>query len=58
MNILSSIQNYDVTISIGIAMSPTDGKTYDELQKCADIALYLAKEGGKNKYCFYQLNDT
>ncbi|WP_050632345.1 putative bifunctional diguanylate cyclase/phosphodiesterase [Bacillus andreraoultii] len=42
-----------VTCSIGIAMFPDDGKTIDELMKHADVAMYQAKENGKNGYSFY-----
>lgn len=39
--------------SIGIAMYPEDAETYEELFEKADKALYAAKKGGKNRYCFY-----
>jgi len=38
-----------VTISIGIATSPTHTDNYEELLKLADAALYKAKQTGKNK---------
>lgn len=37
-----------VTVSIGIASYPYDGKTTDELIEKADKALYLAKKRGRN----------
>jgi len=41
--------------SIGISFFPEDGKHANELLKNADIAMYQAKEGGKNNYhCFSQ----
>ena len=43
----------ETSLSIGIAMAPDDGKTYEELYNAADKALYLSKRGGKNQYCFY-----
>jgi len=42
-----------LTPSIGIAIYPEDGKTFDVLIKNADAAMYLAKEKGRNNYQFY-----
>jgi len=36
--------------SIGISAYPTDAQTVEELLKCADMAMYYAKENGKNKW--------
>jgi diguanylate cyclase (GGDEF)-like protein len=47
------IENFYVTLSVGVAMYPVDGKTYDELFKKADKCLYIAKEKGKNRYIIY-----
>ena len=41
------------TISVGISLFPNDSSNLDELVKFADIALYKAKDKGKNTYCFY-----
>jgi len=43
----------EVSASIGIAVFPEDGRTASELIKCADIAMYHAKEHGKNHFQFY-----
>ncbi len=49
--------NYHATASIGVALYPEHGKTYNELQKYADIALYNAKGLGKNKINIYENED-
>lgn len=41
-----------VSASIGIALHPVDGKTSEELIKNADLAMYKAKENGKNQFCY------
>ncbi len=42
-----------VTPSIGIAVSPDDGTNIETLLKHADIAMYHAKQRGRNTYEFY-----
>jgi len=42
-----------ITSSIGISLYPDDSKDTGTLLKYADIAMYHAKEHGKNKYQFY-----
>ncbi|HYF04725.1 MAG TPA: EAL domain-containing protein [Patescibacteria group bacterium] len=42
-----------VTASIGISAFPEDGLDLNSLLKNADIALYRAKEAGRNRYQFY-----
>lgn len=41
------------TVSIGVSIFPNDGDVTDELLKHADIAMYKAKEAGKNNCQFY-----
>lgn len=45
-----------VTASIGIATFPADGEDGATLLKNADIAMYRAKEQGKNNFQFYTPN--
>lgn len=42
-----------VSVSIGIAIFPDDGEMIDTLIKHADIAMYHAKDRGRNDYCFF-----
>ncbi len=42
-------QNIRVTVSVGIAIAPDDGITADELMRHADIALYQAKNEGRDR---------
>jgi diguanylate cyclase (GGDEF)-like protein len=42
-----------VTASIGIALFPHDDVLGERLLKCADTAMYRAKELGRNRYAFY-----
>ena len=42
-----------VSISLGIALYPQDGATYEELYRNADKALYCAKRTGGGSYAFF-----
>jgi len=42
-----------VTLSIGVAIFPDHGGTADDVIRCADSALYLAKEGGRNRVVYH-----
>jgi diguanylate cyclase (GGDEF)-like protein len=48
------------TGSLGVAMYPTDGTDFDDLLKKADIAMYRAKEEGRNGFRFFDaaMNDS
>jgi diguanylate cyclase (GGDEF)-like protein len=46
-------QEFRVTTSIGISTYPGDGLDEQTLMKDADIAMYRAKEEGKNQFQFY-----
>lgn len=66
-NILASLkapirlkgQEVLISTSIGITTSPADGDSADALMKNADLALYRAKDKGRDQYDFYteSLND-
>ncbi|GGJ60880.1 diguanylate cyclase (GGDEF)-like protein [Anoxybacillus voinovskiensis] len=45
-----------LSLSVGVAVYPHDGETADLLMKNADIAMYRAKEQGKNQVQFF--NET
>jgi diguanylate cyclase (GGDEF)-like protein len=42
-----------VTGSVGVALFPADAQSPDGLMRCADVAMYHAKAGGRNRYQFY-----
>lgn len=42
-----------VTTSLGVAIYPDDGDTFDMLARHADAAMYSAKRAGKNRFHFY-----
>ena len=42
-----------LSLSIGVALYPENGKDTETLQKAADIAMYEAKKNGKNRCAFY-----
>lgn len=46
-------QEARITTSIGISLYPQHGLDADNLLHRADTAMYVAKQRGKNQYCFY-----
>jgi diguanylate cyclase (GGDEF)-like protein/PAS domain S-box-containing protein len=46
-------QEVIVTASIGITLAPDDGVEAEALMKYADLAMYQAKETGRNNYQFF-----
>ena len=46
-------QEFRVTASIGISTYPLDGQDAQTMTKNADIAMYQAKEDGRNNFQFY-----
>jgi len=53
---LLRIDGYEVQVetSIGVALFPVNANSVDEIISCADIAMYRAKENGKNGIEFFQ----
>jgi diguanylate cyclase (GGDEF)-like protein/PAS domain S-box-containing protein len=43
-----------VTTSIGVSIYPDDGVDAESLIRCADTAMYQAKENGRQSYQFYE----
>jgi diguanylate cyclase (GGDEF)-like protein len=43
----------NLSLSIGVALFPRHGTTYEELFQNADRALYVSKRSGKNQYTLY-----
>ncbi|MFA7278842.1 MAG: PAS domain S-box protein [Sterolibacterium sp.] len=44
----------NVSSSIGVAIYPQHGAEADQLVRCADQAMYVAKQTGKNKYRYFE----
>lgn len=42
-----------IGVSIGVSVYPQDAQTAEELISKADMAMYQAKESGRNSYCFF-----
>lgn len=51
-----TVEEYDlcISLSIGISILPTDGHSISTLLKAADLALYAAKDKGKNRYHLHE----
>ena len=46
-------QALTLSVSIGVAICPTDGKDVDTLMHHADVAMYHAKQNGRNSFRFF-----
>ena len=46
-------QSLSLSVSIGIAMFPSDGSNVETLLKNADVAMYHAKQSGRNDFQFF-----
>ncbi|GGC10111.1 GGDEF domain-containing protein [Marinobacterium zhoushanense] len=51
---LLSGQYFSISCSIGITLYPDDGVSSSEILKHADIAMYSAKQHGRNQFAFFQ----
>ncbi|MES2952544.1 MAG: EAL domain-containing protein [Pseudomonadota bacterium] len=47
-------RNLHISVSIGISVCPADGQEPDTLLRCADTAMYHAKESGRNNFKFFK----
>jgi diguanylate cyclase (GGDEF)-like protein/PAS domain S-box-containing protein len=47
-------QDYLATASIGVSLFPKQGETVDDLIREADIAMYRAKDSGRNALMFFE----
>ena len=46
-------KKYSMSLSMGISLYPTDSASEEELMRHADVALFKAKQEGRNRYCFF-----
>ncbi|WP_016956637.1 EAL domain-containing protein [Catenovulum agarivorans] len=49
-------QEYNLSVSIGISINPTDAETEGHMMRNADVAMFRAKKQGKQRYCFFSQN--
>lgn len=49
----TKLGNHQLSASIGICLFPYDGITASRLLKNAEVAVYVAKKEGKNRFCMY-----
>ncbi|WP_297324026.1 EAL domain-containing protein [Nitrosomonas sp.] len=52
-NFLPDQADYHISTSIGIVFYPEDGMDIESLMKHADQAMYAAKQGGRDRYCYF-----
>ncbi len=45
-----------ISASVGISVFPFDGREVDDLVRCADTAMYQAKDNGRNNFHFFTAN--
>lgn len=47
-------EKLQLSVSMGVALSPKDGATFEELYQKADVAMLCAKQRGGDSYLFYE----
>ncbi|MEA4860853.1 MAG: GGDEF domain-containing protein [Sphaerochaeta sp.] len=47
-----------ITCSVGISLYPEHGTTFETLYHSADLAMYQAKAGGRDRYCLYGTHEV
>lgn len=52
-NFPDSYKGFPISVSMGIVCTPEYGTDYNDLFCKADRALYMAKQNGKHRFCFY-----
>ncbi|WP_026507091.1 GGDEF domain-containing response regulator [Butyrivibrio sp. MC2013] len=52
------LEKYDVTVSIGVSLRPSDATSFAELYQRADEALYDVKRSGRGSYKFFDEGDS
>ena len=56
-DLISDACDFKLSVSIGIASKPEDGRNFSELYLAADKALYYVKQNGKRGCHFYQAEE-
>ncbi|QSX30464.1 EAL domain-containing protein [Shewanella cyperi] len=46
-------KEYQLSVSVGISVNPTDSESEESMMRYADVAMYRAKQQGRNRYCFF-----
>jgi diguanylate cyclase (GGDEF)-like protein/PAS domain S-box-containing protein len=52
-----SLHKLGLTASVGIALAPAHGRTFEQLLSSADVALYRSKAEGRNRATIYEPKD-
>ena len=55
---IPELQDFVLSISVGMAYAPSQGTTFMELYRHADHALYQIKRSGKNNYNIYKSDEN